>query len=158
MLPVQDELPVLADGALTEAGGSQNLEAQAASGVEGKVGGRVIKNPYTLPRYDQSPASPGSRDEARVKVRLASLRMESQEKAQDRQAQLKFQLEVRKLEIEADTAVRLRQMELESKGRFIPPDLDEIRRSALNVASGATLHTSVWFQRCYGCYAIQYIL
>ena len=77
------------------------------------------QNSVHAARYDPSPASPGSRDEARVKVRLARLRLEPQEKAQDRQAQLKFQLEVRKLEIEAETAVRLRQLELDAK-RDVP--------------------------------------
>lgn len=64
--------------------------------------------------YDPlSSASAGSRDEARLKVCLARLKMESQEKAQDRQ--VCFQLQIRKLEIEADKAVRLRQLELEAQ-------------------------------------------
>lgn len=37
------------------------------------------------------------------------------DKEQNRQAQLRFQLEVRKLEIEADTVVRLCQLELEAQ-------------------------------------------
>lgn len=61
---------------------------------------------FTMPRYE--PLSPGSSvllGEARLKVRLACLWMEAQEKPESRQAQLK--LEIRKLEIEADKAVRL---------------------------------------------------
>lgn len=62
-----------------------------------------------------SSGSSGSRDEARLKVRLARLQLEAQEKAQNMQAQLQFQLEIKRLEIEADKAVRLRQLELESQ-------------------------------------------
>ncbi|KAL4006226.1 NLR family CARD domain-containing protein 3 [Sarotherodon galilaeus] len=74
------------------------------------------KTPRTLPRYD--PLSPGSseaRDGARLKVRLARLQLEAEEKAQVRRAQL--ELEIRKLEIEADKTVRLRKLELESQPR-----------------------------------------
>ena len=34
------------------------------------------------------------------------------------------------------------------------PDFHFRNLVAPNVAPGTTLHTSVWFQRCYGCYAI----
>lgn len=51
--------------------------------------------------------------EARLKVRLARLQLEAQEKAQSREVQMR--LEIRKLEIKADKAVRLRQLELESQ-------------------------------------------
>ncbi len=75
-----------------------------------------VKTPFTLPRFDPlSSASTGSRDEARLKVRLARLQFEAQEKAQDRQAQLDFRLQVKKMEIEADKAVRLRQLELSQR-------------------------------------------
>ena len=48
-------------------------------------------------------------------------------------------------------SVRRRAMH---KGGFIPPDPNGIRLSVLNVVYGTTLHTSVRFQRSYGCYAI----
>ncbi|XP_047222493.1 uncharacterized protein LOC124868900 [Girardinichthys multiradiatus] len=74
------------------------------------------KTPHTPPRYDplSSVCSEG-RDGARLKVRLASLQMEAEEKAQDRKAQQ--ELEIRRLEIEADKAVKLRRLELEAQTR-----------------------------------------
>ncbi|XP_027141960.1 uncharacterized protein LOC113747241 [Larimichthys crocea] len=77
------------------------------------------RTPFTLPRYDpSSSASTDSLGEARLKVRLARLQMESQEKVESRQNQLK--LEIRRMEIEADKAVRLRQLELEAQLRETP--------------------------------------
>ncbi|KAM7409561.1 hypothetical protein PAMA_001172 [Pampus argenteus] len=103
--------------------------------------------PFTLPRYDPpSSASSDSSNEARLKVRLARLQMESQEKAESRQNQLK--LEIRRMEIEADKAVRLRQLELEAQLRetpapSAPADSEKLRStvispplSALHLRSG----------------------
>ena len=42
----------------------------------------------------------------------------------------------------------------EAKSLFIPPDPDEIRPSVSKYVSGTTLHSSVRFQHCYGCYPI----
>jgi len=78
------------------------------------VGG--IKTPVTLPRFDPlsvSSASAGSKEDVRLKVRLARLQLEAHEKAQIRQ----YQLEIKKLEIEAEKAVRLRKLELEAQSR-----------------------------------------
>ncbi|KAL0151722.1 hypothetical protein M9458_052948 [Cirrhinus mrigala] len=55
-----------------------------------------------------SPSSGESGGDARLKVRLARIQMEAQERAETRQAEMKLRLEVRRLEIEADK-------ELESK-------------------------------------------
>uniref|UniRef100_A0A3B3WC71 SCAN box domain-containing protein n=1 Tax=Poecilia mexicana TaxID=48701 RepID=A0A3B3WC71_9TELE len=72
------------------------------------------KTPRTLPRYDPlSSVSSEGRDGARLKVRLARLQMEAEEKAQDRKAQL--ELEIRRLEIEAEKAIQLRKLELEAQ-------------------------------------------
>lgn len=68
-----------------------------------------------LPPFDPfSPGSVDSRDGARLKVRLARLQYEAQEKAQARQAEQNLRLEVRRLEIEAETQVKLRQLDLEA--------------------------------------------
>ncbi|KAL3992385.1 DnaJ-like proiein [Sarotherodon galilaeus] len=88
-------------------------ESQNGSCGDGE-GDERGKMPRTLPRYD--PLSSGSsegREGARLKVRLARLQLEAEEKAQNRRAQL--ELEIRRLEIEADKAVRLRKLELESQ-------------------------------------------
>lgn len=75
-----------------------------------------MKTLVTLPHYNPcSSVSSRSRDEAQLKVHLAWLHLEAQEKAQDRQAQLEFRLQVKRLEIEAHKAVRLCQLELESQ-------------------------------------------
>ena len=86
------------------------------------------KAPATLPRFEAfTPSSSGSLGDARLKVRLARLQLEAQEKAQlfeaqekarlfdaqERTERLAHELALRKLEIEAET-VKLRQMELQS--------------------------------------------
>ncbi|XP_029363959.1 homeodomain-interacting protein kinase 2-like [Echeneis naucrates] len=61
------------------------------------------KPPFTFPRYDApSPTSHDSLVEARLKVHLARLLVEAQERAEARQDQLT----IRKMEIEAEKAIR----------------------------------------------------
>ncbi|XP_036066868.1 uncharacterized protein LOC118598333, partial [Oryzias melastigma] len=81
--------------------------------MTGKTGAGQI--PLSLPRYEPfSPGSDGSRDEARLKVRLARMQIEAQERAQERQ----MRLEIKRLEIQAEQAVRIRQLELEAQARL----------------------------------------
>lgn len=88
-------------GASTREHGEESPVPPAVLKVSDEVD-EWTKTPFTLPQYDPlSTGSTESRQEARLKVRLARLQME---KAQSRQAQL--QLEIKKLEIEADKAVR----------------------------------------------------
>lgn len=69
-----------------------------------------------LPPFDPcSPISPGSPEGARLKVRLARLQFEAQDKIQARQAECDLRLEIRRLEIEAETQVKLRQLELDAR-------------------------------------------
>ncbi|KAJ4940224.1 hypothetical protein JOQ06_026533 [Pogonophryne albipinna] len=78
-------------------------ETQAA-GVSGGQDeeGTQRETPGTLPRFDAlSTASDGSQDVVRIKVRIARLEIEAKERAG--QAQPKFQLEIRKLELDAQT-------------------------------------------------------
>ncbi len=112
--------PVQADGAQLE--GSLGSPPRAAAGeavghaapIDDLEGGVRRKTPFTLPRFEPlSPGSSGRRDEARAKVRIARLQLESQEQA--RQANREFRLQVKKMEIEADTAVRLKQLELDAQ-------------------------------------------
>lgn len=78
------------------------------------------------PFYPLSPLSVGSGGDARLRVRLAKIQMEAQERAETRQAEIKLRLEIRKLEIEAETQVKLRQLELDSatvvSGRTVQPN------------------------------------
>ncbi|GAA6068695.1 uncharacterized protein LOC120493504 isoform X1 [Tachysurus ichikawai] len=66
--------------------------------------------PFSMPKFD-----PGSLDinaDMRLKVRLARLQLETQDRAQARQDDLKRQIEM--YQIDADTKVRLRQVELQA--------------------------------------------
>ncbi|CAJ1087392.1 uncharacterized protein LOC118469438 [Xyrichtys novacula] len=111
VLPVLPESPVCAPGSETAADYTAQREFSKVSAQP--------KTPFTLPRYD--PPFSGSTDslgEARLKVRLARIQMEAQERAENRQAKLR--LEIRKMEIEADKAVRLRQLELEAQLKATP--------------------------------------
>ncbi|XP_058260273.1 uncharacterized protein LOC131362376 [Hemibagrus wyckioides] len=84
------------------------LSGQASADAEAKA-------KAGLPLFDPlSPISSSSRGDARLKVRLARLQYEAQEKAQARQAELNMRLEIRKLEIEAEKEVKLRQLDLEA--------------------------------------------
>ncbi len=65
------------------------------------VGEKQIGTKAGLPPfYPCSPISPGSPEWARLKVRLARLQLEAQDKIQARQAECDLQLEIRRLEIE----------------------------------------------------------
>ncbi|GAA6102936.1 uncharacterized protein LOC110439519 [Tachysurus ichikawai] len=80
---------------------SSGEEDKRSGGVEAKVG---------LPPFDPfTPSSVGSLEGARLKVCMARLHYEAQERAQTRQAELNLKLEIRKLEIEAE-----KQLELEA--------------------------------------------
>ncbi|KAL0192001.1 hypothetical protein M9458_010297, partial [Cirrhinus mrigala] len=58
--------------------------------------------------------TPKSRGETQLKVRIARLRAEAQERTQAHQAELDLRLQIRKLEIEADKEVKLRQLDIEA--------------------------------------------
>lgn len=85
VLPVQ-ESAVLAgsvSGSLCEGESNQKVEdGPHAASADGEIGGgdEQLKTPFTLPRYDPlSSASTGSREGAKLKVRLAHLQMEARE-------------------------------------------------------------------------------
>lgn len=84
--------------------GSTDAEAGVEAAVDTNVG---------LPPFEPfSPFSIGSRDDARLKVRMARLYYDAQEHT--RRAEIDLRLQIRRLEIEADTQVRLRQLELDA--------------------------------------------
>lgn len=126
VLPVQ-ESAVLAgsvSGSLCEGESNQKVkDGPHAASADGEIvgGDERLKTPFTL-RYDSlSSASTGSRDEAKLKVHLARLQMQACEKAEARQAQLEYQLKIKRMEIEADKAVRLCQLELHLRERCMCP-------------------------------------
>lgn len=78
--------------------------------------GIEIVPPFSMPKFEPSSlsteASPGVVSDLRLKVRLARLQLETQDRAQARQDDLKRQIEMYR--IDADTKVRLRQVELQA--------------------------------------------
>ncbi|KAI3357900.1 hypothetical protein L3Q82_016288, partial [Scortum barcoo] len=69
--------------------------------------------PATLPRFEPfSPESRGSSVDVKLKIRLARLQLEAQEK--ERKADHELKLQVRRLEIEAEKEVKLKQLEVEA--------------------------------------------
>lgn len=80
--------------ALSGSGPSARSEAEVTTGADVTPPGQVAKPeekyPLTLPHFDPvSPeSSPGSKLEARLKLRLARLRLEQEEKREEREFQL----------------------------------------------------------------------
>ncbi len=67
-----------------------------------------------LPPFEPfSPATPGAKEDAQLKLRLARLRIEAEERAQVRRTEFDLRLEIRRLEIQAKKEVQLRRLELE---------------------------------------------
>lgn len=90
----------------------------------------------SLPPFDPfSPSSVDSSDWARLKVHLARLQYEAQEKAEARQAELNLRFEICKLEIEAETQLKLRQLDLEARktaaGSAAQSDLGQVSEVSL---------------------------
>lgn len=110
--------PEQADGALLKGSPGSDPSAAAkmtepATPAVAQVGVAQGETPRALPQFESlSPGSSGGKEAARTKVRLARLQLESEK--QTRRADREFRLQVRKLEVEADT-VRMRQLELEAQ-------------------------------------------
>ncbi|XP_041851996.1 uncharacterized protein LOC121646930 [Melanotaenia boesemani] len=98
--------------------------------------------PVTLPRFEPMLSEEGSNSSvcnARVKLRLARLQLEAEEKAQERQ----IRLEIKRMEIEAETAVRIRQMELEAQTKAtVIPASGDLSRSSTPPSSSVPLDLS----------------
>ena len=65
---------------------------------------------FTLPRFEplSVETTPGSRVDARIKLRLARLQLENGERERE------FQLKLKRMELDAETAVKMRELELQS--------------------------------------------
>ncbi|KAL0196722.1 hypothetical protein M9458_005262, partial [Cirrhinus mrigala] len=86
--------------------GQNSDVAEGETEVEPKV---------VLPPFDPiSPASTDSVGDGRLKLHLAKLQYEAQEKARAHQAELELRFKIRQLEIEADKQVKLRQLDIEA--------------------------------------------
>lgn len=91
---------------------------QFASFTPGVRKGKTELKPFSLPRFEpvSSESSPDSGLDARVKLRIALLQLEMQERRTREERE--FQRELKKLE--ADTAVRMRELELRKATVFSP--------------------------------------
>lgn len=101
-----------------------NVSGDEEQGGTAEVEGSETK--AVLPPFEPfSPISVGSVGDAQLKVRLARVQMEAQERAESRRAEMKLRLEVRRLEIEAEKQVKLRELELNaakiSPAPVVPP-------------------------------------
>lgn len=88
-----------------------SVDGAAAALVGDNVEQGELKPPLTLPCYESPPVDcrlSGSSAGDRVKIRLARLNIETRERAEERQARFNFDLEVKRIEIEAETAIRIR--------------------------------------------------
>uniref|UniRef100_A0A671WFH3 Gypsy retrotransposon integrase-like protein 1 n=1 Tax=Sparus aurata TaxID=8175 RepID=A0A671WFH3_SPAAU len=70
-----------------------------------------------MPRFEplSVESSPGSKVDARLKLRIARLQLDQQERREEREFQLRRELELKKLEVEAETSVKLCQLELQKE-------------------------------------------
>ena len=122
--PLADEVSVSGAGV---ASFQEDMEEQAAQATPLLTQTEGQARLATLPRFDPfSPEFHGSSMDAKLKVRLARLQLEAQEKELVHKADYDLRLQVRRLEIEADKEVRLKELEVE----------------ALKISSGHTLRVS----------------
>ncbi len=115
--------------------GAGPLGEEEASGTDEAEGSEAKT---VLPPFE--PSSPSvAGDESRLRVRLAKVQREERERAEDRRAQLDLQLHIRRLEIEADTQVKLRELDLRiARETPVPPMLPvSVAQSAQSAAGAA---------------------
>lgn len=111
------------------AGKGEASRAAAAEGSEAKA---------ALPPFEPfSPAEFESGGEARLKARLARLQREEREREAESRAERELRLEIRRLEIEADKEVRLRELELTARHTPVPP-VQSVHNAALSTVSGSS--------------------
>ncbi|KAE8277733.1 hypothetical protein D5F01_LYC24249 [Larimichthys crocea] len=109
-LPVSGD--ALVETATSPGEGRPAGEAEAKQPItpvvkEVRTAGKLVTMPHFVPFSVES--TPGSKADARLKVRLARMQLEKEER--EREFQFCRELELKRLE--ADTAVRLRQVELQ---------------------------------------------
>ena len=122
LLPVQVEPPQVGGVGVGEQAEPAQGEPPQVEG--GGVGGLAEPAQVGPPQVEggaqngaESPVSSvgSSLDAARLKVRLTRLRLEAEDKANARKAEINYQLELHR--IEAETSIKMRQLELEAQFR-----------------------------------------
>ncbi len=89
----------------------------ANAGAYSLGGGAEVGPPLSMPKFEpfslSTEASPVSQVDSRLKLRLARLQLETQDRAQARKDELQHQLELYR--VDADTKVKMRQLELQAR-------------------------------------------
>ncbi|KAI2665845.1 Transposon Ty3-G Gag-Pol polyprotein [Labeo rohita] len=134
-LPQEVDAAVGSVGRRTPVRSENGSEEELMSAVEVEADVRA-----RLPPFESfSPMSTGSKGETRLKVHLAHLQMEVQEKAQVQQAEMDLRLQIRKLEIEAEKQVKMQQLELDTVrivgGTAAQPDLPRVTTAAAVIST-----------------------
>ncbi|XP_073332540.1 E-selectin-like [Pagrus major] len=101
-----------------------------------------------LPRFEplSVESSPGSRVDARKKLRIARLQLEKQERREEREFQLQRKLELKRLEMEAETAIKMQKAtvyspvgatleKLQAKRKLISGERATFKRHQLNYST-----------------------
>ncbi|MGL5598353.1 MAG: hypothetical protein ACRDDA_09655, partial [Aeromonas sp.] len=112
-------------GVLVLAGSSSGADARYLRLDKGEAGGAVAAEvseaKTALPSFE--PFSPGESGGAvRLRLRLAELQSEERKSLADSHAERELRLEIRRLEIEADTQIKLRELDLNAaRDAPVPP-------------------------------------
>lgn len=107
IFPVTETVVTQAAESLVDAEGSSQVRVGDLTTPGDVVNGEVCP-PFSLPKFEPaslSEASPEFRSDWRLKLRLARLQLETQDRAQARQDDLKHQIEMYR--IDADMKVRM---------------------------------------------------
>lgn len=114
IFPVTETVVTQAAESLVDAEGSSQVRVGDLTTPGDVVSGEVCP-PFSLPKFEPaslSEASPEFHSDWRLKLRLARLQLETQDRAQARQDDLKHQIEMYR--IDADMKVRMRELELQA--------------------------------------------
>ncbi len=139
------EKGVLSDAEVVEQGKPPVTAIESPVGPVTPLDAREVRSSLSMPKFEplslSTDISLTSQVEARLKVRLARLQLDAQDKAQARRAELLHQLE--KYRIETDTRIRLRQLELQVKSEetglekrlYVDPNIN-VNSVAISTDSG----------------------
>nr|XP_043876803.1 uncharacterized protein LOC122766190 isoform X1 [Solea senegalensis] len=109
-------VPESAGEVCSEARGAEATQRQRdiLNITPGAKHGNMDEKQFTLPRFEplSVETTPGSRIDARIKLRLARLQLENEERERERERE--FQLKLKRMELDAETAVKIRELELQS--------------------------------------------
>ncbi|GAA6073301.1 uncharacterized protein LOC120493504 isoform X1 [Tachysurus ichikawai] len=116
VFPPTETVSVEAAGPAITAAGSPSSRVPVGDQSTPVIVGAEVGPPFSMPKFDPSSlsteASPEIKADVRLKVRLACLQLETQDRAQVRQDDLKCQIKMYR--IDADIKVRLWQVELQA--------------------------------------------